>query len=392
MEAAIHFQSLPHTKERAFPKEIPVLKKTLLTIVAALLIAAAVGAGHWYLNMRPDTAAAPAAGGPPSVPVEAAGVRTTVVSDEVSAVGTLRSNESVMIRPEIAGRIASINFNEGEPVEAGQVLVSLDDSTHQAEQADARAALKLAESNFRRLDELFGKGSITARERDEALARLESARATLELSQARLDKTDVNAPFAGMLGLRRVSPGDYVTPGQDLVNLEDIDPIKVDFRIPERYLSSLSTGQLIRVRVDAFPGRVFDGEVYAIDPQIDPGGRSIAVRAYIANPDLVLRPGLFARVRLVVAERPDAMVVPEQAIVPRGEQRYVFRVVDGKAALTAVTIGQRQGGDVEIVSGLSEEDTVITAGQLKLRDGAPVAVLGEEQAPAAEPAQQGGNA
>ncbi len=368
------------------------MKKTFLTIVAAFLMAAAVGAGHWYLNMRPDTAAAPAPSGPPSVPVEAAAVRSAVVSDEVSAVGTLRSNESVMIRPEIAGRIASINFNEGEPAEAGQVLVSLDDSTHQAEQADARAALKLAESNFRRLDELFTKGSTTARERDEALARLESARATLALSQARLDKTDVNAPFAGMLGLRRVSPGDYVTPGQDLVNLEDVDPIKVDFRIPERYLSSLSTGQLIRVRVDAFPGQSFDGEVYAIDPQVDPGGRSIAIRAYIDNPDLVLRPGLFARVRLVVAERPDAMVVPEQAIVPRGDQRYVFRVVDGKAVLTEVTIGQRQGGDVEIVSGLSEEDTVITAGQLKIRDGAPVAVPGEEQAPAADPAQQGDNA
>lgn len=368
------------------------MKKALLTVVTALLIAAAVGAGHWYLNLRPDPAAAPAAGGSPSVPVEAAQVRIESVSDEVSAVGTLRSNESVMIRPEIAGRISAINFDEGEPVEVGQVLVSLDDSTHQAELADARAALKLAESNFRRLDELFGKGSITARERDEALARLESTRATLQLSQARLDKTDVDAPFAGMLGLRRVSPGDYVTPGQDLVNLEDIDPIKVDFRIPERYLSSLSTGQLIRVHVDAFPGRSFDGEVYAIDPQIDPAGRSIAIRAYIDNPDLVLRPGLFARVRLIVAERPDAMVVPEQAIVPRGDQRYVFRVVDGKAALTEVSIGQRRGGDVEIVAGLSEGDTVITAGQLKIRDGAPVAVLGEEQPSGAETSEQGDNA
>lgn len=368
------------------------MQKALLTIVAALLVAVAVGAGHWYLNIRPDTAAAPAAGGPPSVPVEAAIVQTAVVSDEVSAVGTLRSNESVMIRPEIAGRIASINFKEGEPVEAGQVLVSLDDSTHQAELADARAALKLAESNFRRLDELFKKGSITARERDEALARLESTRATLQLSQARLDKTDVTAPFAGMLGLRRVSPGDYVTPGQDLVNLEDIDPIKVDFRIPERHLSSLSTGQLIRVRVDAFPSRAFDGEVYAIDPQIDPGGRSIAIRAYIDNPDLVLRPGLFARVRLVVAERPGAMVVPEEAIVPRGDQRYVFRVVDGKAALTEVTIGQRQGGNVEIVAGLSRDDTVVTAGQLKIRDGAPVVVLGQEQPAEDDVVQQGDSA
>lgn len=353
------------------------MKKTLATIVVALLIGAAVGAGHWYLNLRPQPAAGPAAGGGggQGMPVEAARVRIEAVADEVRAVGTLRSNESVIIRPEIAGRISAIDFDEGEPVEAGQVLVSLDDSTHQAELADARAALKLAESNFRRLDELFDRGSTSARERDEALARLESTRAALQLSQARLEKTDVIAPFAGILGLRRVSPGDYVTPGQDLVNLEDIDPIKVDFRIPERYLASLSTGQQIRVGVDAFPGRVFDGEVYAIDPQIDPAGRSIAIRARIANPDRILRPGLFARVRLVVEERPDAMVVPEQAIVPRGAQRYVFRVVDGMAALTEVRLGQRRAGNVEVLEGLGEGDVVVTAGQLKIRDGVPVNVL-----------------
>jgi len=350
------------------------VKKALATIVVALFIAAAVGAGHWYLNLRPQPAAGPAGGGQ-GIPVEAAPVRIEAVADEVSAVGTLRSNESVIVRPEIAGRISAIGFDEGEPVEAGQVLVSLDDSTHQAELADARAALKLAESNFRRLDELFDRGSTSARERDEALARLESTRAALQLSQARLDKTDVAAPFSGILGLRRVSPGDYVTPGQDLVNLEDIDPIKVDFRIPERFLASLSTGQHIRVRVDAFPGGVFDGEVYAIDPQIDPAGRSIAIRARIANPDRILRPGLFARVRLIVEERSDAMVVPEQAIVPRGERRYVFRVVDGKATLTEVRLGQRRAGDVEVLEGLGAGDVVVTAGQLKIRDGVPVTVL-----------------
>lgn len=353
------------------------MKNALSTAVVALLIAAAVGAAHWYLNLRPQPAAAPAGGGGAGqgIPVEATRVRSEPVSDEVSAVGTLRSNESVIVRPEIAGRIAAIGFEEGERIEAAQTLVRLDDSTHQAELADAEAALRLAQSNFRRLDELFDKGSTTARERDEALARLESARATVQLAQARLHKTEVQAPFAGILGLRRVSPGDYVTPGQDLVNLEDIDPIKVDFRIPERFLTSLSTGQHIRVRVDAFADREFEGEVYAIDPQVDPAGRSIAIRARIANADLVLRPGLFARVRLVVDYRPEAMVVPEQAIVPRGDKRFVFRVVEGKASLTEVRIGQRRAGKVEVVEGLSKDDTVITAGQLKIRDGAPVMVL-----------------
>lgn len=369
------------------------MKKVLPAVLAAVVIAAALGAAHWHLSLRTEEAAAPArrAGGG-GIPVEAARVRIEAVLDEVTAVGTLRSNESVILRPEIAGRIAAIDFAEGEPVEQGRALVSLDDSTHQAELADAKATLNLAERTFKRLDELYGKGSTTARERDEALAKLESARAALQLSQARLDKTDVTAPFSGILGLRRVSPGDYVTPGQDLVNLEDIDPLKVDFRIPERYLSSLSDGQEIRVRVDAFPDRAFTGKVYAIDPQIDPAGRSIAIRARIDNPERVLRPGLFARVRLIVDQRPRAMVVPEQAIVPRGEERYVFRVVDGKAALTRVRVGQRRAGDVEIVDGLSAEDTVITAGQLKLRDGVPVTVLEETQPADSGTVQQGGDA
>lgn len=366
------------------------MRKALLTVIVTLVIAAAVGASHWYLNVRPGNAGAPPqySGSRPATPVEAVKVRVEMVSEQVSAVGTLRSNESVIVRPEIAGRISSIHFDEGEPVEAGQTLVSLDDSTHQAELADVRASLNLAERNFKRLDELFEKGSTSARERDEALARAESMRAALQLAQARLAKTDVNAPFSGILGLRRVSPGDYVTPGQDMVNLEDIDPIKVDFRIPERFLSSLSTGQIIRVRVDAFPGRSFEGEVYAIDPQVDPTGRSIAIRARVDNADRVLRPGLFARVRLIVDERPDALVVPEQALVPRGEQRYVFKVVDGKAVLTPVQVGQRHAGKVEIAKGLSEGETVITAGQLKIRDGAPVSILGESGRKGEETAQQ----
>lgn len=370
------------------------MKKALPTAIVALAIAAAIGASHWHLNLRADSVAGEqTGGGSKDIAVEAAAVKTALVSDEVNAVGTLRSNESVIVRPEIAGRISAIHFDEGEPIERGQPLVSIEDSTHQAELADARASLNFAERTFRRLDSLFEQGSITARERDEALAGLERARAAVQLFRARLDKTDVNAPFSGVLGLRRVSPGAYVTPGQDMVNLEDIDPIKVDFRIPERFLSGLSAGQSIRVTVDTFPERVFEGEVYAIDPKIDPAGRSIAIRARIDNPERVLQPGLFARVRLILDQRPSALVVPEHALVPRGEQRYVFRVVDGKAMLTEVRIGQRRSGQVEIIEGLAEGDTVVTAGQLKIRDGTPVTVLDDagEQGDA-ESAQQGDDA
>jgi membrane fusion protein (multidrug efflux system) len=347
-----------------------------------LLLGALAGAGFVYWRGASEaTANAPqdkAGKGPPAplaVPVEAAPVEVGAIVSEVTAVGTLRSNESVVIRSEIAGRIERIGFAEGEPVEKGALLVTLDDSVYQAELQDKQASLNLARRNFDRAAELFSKGAGSERARDEARAGLESSVAAVNLAKARLDKSRIASPFRGILGLRRVSVGDYITPGQDLVNLEDIDPIKVDFRIPERHLGVLKEGQRIRVQVDAYPGAVFEGAVYAVDPQVDASGRSIAIRARLPNKDRRLKPGLFARVTLIIAERENAVLVPEQAIVPRGEQRFVFRVVDGKAALTKVATGQRRAGKVEIVEGLAAGDVVVGAGHLKIRDGAPVTVV-----------------
>ncbi|MBL8660419.1 MAG: efflux RND transporter periplasmic adaptor subunit, partial [Rhodospirillales bacterium] len=206
-------------------------------------------------------------------------------------------------------------------------------------------------------------------------ASLDSDRAKVDLAEARLDKTRITAPFSGMIGLRRVSVGDYVSSGEDLVNLESIDPIKVDFRIAERHLSDLRAGQELELEVDAYPGRRFRGRVFAVDPQVDPGGRSIALRAEVPNPDGLLRPGLFSRIRLVLNVRDDAITVPEQAIIPVGEERYVFTVVDGKAVKTKITLGQRGPGWVEVTRGLSAGDVVVTAGQLKIREGSAVEVM-----------------
>jgi len=313
----------------------------------------------------------------PVVPVEAVGVEVGTITDEVSAIGTLRSNESVIIRPEIAGRIAGIHFSEGEPTRIGALLFALDDAIYQAELTEAEASLLLAQRNYERAAELYTKGAGTARGRDEAEAVLQTDRARVVLAKARLEKTRISAPFDGILGLRQVSIGDYVTPGQDLVNLENIDPIKVEFRVPERFLSGLARGQGLRVTVDAFPGRAFEGEVYALDPRVDTAGRSVAIRARVPNSDRVLRPGLFARVNLAIESRKNALIVPEQAIVPRGDERFVFKVVDGKAVMTKVILGQRRTGRVEIVDGLEPGDVVVTAGQIKIRDGAPVKVVGE---------------
>ena len=183
-----------------------------------------------------------------------------------------------------------------------------------------------------------------------------------------------------MVGLRRVSVGDFVDVGDDIVNLEQIDPLKADFRVAESYLGAVRPGQRIELGVDAFPGQAFTGEVYAIDPLIDEAGRSILLRAKLPNPDHVLRPGLFARVTLVLNEREDAIQVPEQALVPQGQDQFVFKVEDGKAAFTKVTTGIRREGMVEILEGLAPDDEVVTAGQLKIRDGADVQPVPQAEA------------
>jgi membrane fusion protein, multidrug efflux system len=355
------------------------MSKRAAGTLAVLLLSWIAGSlvGSWSGGEPLISMAAAQQGPRPPVPVEAVGVEVGTITDEVSAIGTLRSNESVIIRPELAGRIAGIHFSEGEPTPVGALLFALDDDIYQAELTEAEASLLLARRNYERAAELYTKGAGTARGRDEAEAALQTDRARVALAKARLDKTRIAAPFEGILGLRQVSIGDYVTPGQDLVNLENIDPIKVEFRVPERFLPGLAKGQGLRVSVDAFPGRTFEGEVYALNPRVDSVGRSIAIRARVPNSDRVLRPGLFARVNLTTEVRKDALIVPDQAIVPRGEERFVFKVVDGKAVMAKVVLGQRRTGRVEIVEGLEPGDMVVTAGQLKIRDGAPVKVVAE---------------
>ena len=347
------------------------------TVVALLLIVAVAVASYWFLLRRSGDSSRPvtqAAEKPvtPAVFVETVQAQTGTVTREITAVGTLRSNESVMVKPEIAGRIASIHFTEGEAVRQGARLVTLDDSVFKAELAQAEARLDLGRRNNARALELFERRVATARTRDEAVATLRTGEAEVALARARLEKTRINAPFSGVLGLRRVSVGDYVNPGQDIVNLEDIDPIKVDFRVPESALRLLREGQRIEVQVDAFPGQAFQGEVYAIDPQVDVQGRSVLARARLPNPERKLKPGLFARVALIVEQRENATIIPEQAIVPLEGRSAVFRVVDGMARLTEIETGQRRGGQVEVLSGLRPGETVVTAGQIKLRDGVPV--------------------
>jgi len=222
----------------------------------------------------------------------------------------------------------------------------------------------LAKSNF-----------ISGQAKDEAENNLRVAEASLQLAEAKLAKTEIKAPFSGVIGLRVVSIGDYVKEGSDVVNLEAIDPLKVDFRVPEIHMKQVKVGQPLEIALDALPGKTHEGRVYAINPLVDATGRSIVIRALVKNADTTLRPGMFARVRLITKDQQDALVIPEQAIVPQGDEWYVFRVVDGKAQRTRIAVGQRRDSKVEIVNGLAAGDVVVSAGQLKLRDGTPVALV-----------------
>ncbi len=314
--------------------------------------------------------------------VEATKVRQMTMRDDAEAVGSLRSRRSVVLRPEISGRITQLNFSDGQRVRKGQLLVQLDDQLPRSQVQQSRAELSIARANHKRNQVLVAQGFISQRSVDESAANLEVAEAKLALAEATAQRLRIVAPFDGIAGIRGVNVGDYLKDGADIVNVEDLDVVYVDFRLPERLQNKVKTGQTARVAFDALPGVQYSAVVLAINPQIDADGRSLAVRGCIDNRRLQLRPGMFARVTAVFGERSDATVVPEEAIVPDGAAPYVLRVVAGPeegsqvAKRTPVRLGARTPGFVEVVEGLAPGDVVVTAGQQRLqRDGMAVRVV-----------------
>jgi membrane fusion protein (multidrug efflux system) len=374
--------------------------KAIYSGVAVVGIAVASGAAWWIQNKPsaaslPDlplanaaTAPAPkagasAAGQGPARPasVEVATVETLKLVDDTQAVGNLRSRQGVMLRPEVSGRVSQITFRDGDRVRKGQLLVQLDDQLPLAQIKQSQAELSIATANHKRNQDLVAQSFISQRSVEESAANLEVAQARLALSQATAARLRIVAPFDGMTGIRLINPGDYLKDGADIVNIEDIEAMYVDFRLPERFQSKIKRGQRASVDLDALPGRKFVAVVTAIDPLIDANGRSVGVRACIDNRQLQLRPGMFARVNAVFGERANAKVVPEEAIVPLGGRQYVIRVVDGPDKDTKVSqrvevkLGIRRPGRVEILEGLNEGDTVVVAGQQRLqRDGSPLRI------------------
>jgi membrane fusion protein (multidrug efflux system) len=343
-------------------------------LLAALVLAAAGAGTGWYaVHTTPTKSAAPPV--VRKVPVEVATPRVGRAAELIQATGTLQSVESVTVQSEIAGRIVRIDFEQGQRVAAGTVLVELDPVSLRAELEQAEAALVVAQQNHDRAQQLARQGAGTQRARDEAVAQLRTATAAVEVARARLEKATIRAPFAGTLGLRNISVGRYVNPGETLARLENLDRLNLDFRISERHLNRIATGQSVSVRVDAVPDRQFLARIVAIDPVVDVNGRAAMIRAVVDNPDRLLRPGLFARVTVELAAREAAVLVPEAALVPRQSGAILYTVEDGKAVERRVRTGVRHGGEVEIVEGLEPASTVVVAGQLRLRDGALVEIV-----------------
>lgn len=353
-------------------------KRSLVIIV---VVAGLASAAYFGLVLNQRNPAPKAALG--ALAVEAEPVRQANLDDVLSAVGTLRAAESVVLKSELAGRISRILFNDGAAVKAGAPLVLFDSAIQQAQVNQARAERDLADAKLRRTQELFDKKFLSAAALDDAKASEQIAEARLALAQANLEKMSLRAPFDGVIGIRQISVGDYVKEGEALVNLEDLRSMKVDFRVPERILGRLAAGQQVMLQTDAYPAQEFPARVSAIDVAVDASGRSLLIRAELKDSTKRLKPGMFVRVGLVLESRQAALVIPEEALVTTQGRLSVFRVIDGKASSVAVRTGLRSQvkgrAMVEILEGLSAGDIVVTAGQIKIRgNDVPVRVLSDQ--------------
>lgn len=368
-------------------------RRVFWSAIGAIAVAAVIGwvLLNYFSSFAVSSPGTPAGtpraqrGGGAGIAVEAAPVVIGTVMEDLRAVGTLAANETVVISTEISGRISRIAFREGEAVKAGDVLVELDDNILKAELDKVRSDVGLARANRERALTLATQGSGTQRARDETEAAYMAQQANLALAEARLQKAVLTAPLSGIVGLRNVSVGAYVTPGQRIVELSEVDTLKVDFRVPELNAAQIRVGQKVLITADAIPGASFEGNIYAIDPIVDINGRAIRLRARVPNRDGRLSPGFFARIRIVLEQRPDAVLVPESAIIPSDQKVVVYRVVNGRAVQTEVVLGQRLPGQVEIRSGLSANDIVVSAGHQRLREGSAVQIVAPKTSTASTP-------
>jgi len=309
-----------------------------------------------------------------ATPVVVSAVARAPFEDTLAAVGTAGADESILVTATVADRVVEILFEEGDFVDAGAVLLRLDAVEERAALAEARANLDDQRQQLARLDALVETNATAQSLRDEQAARVAASEARVDGALARLADREIRAPFAGVLGRRAVSLGAQVSPGSVITTLDDVDPIKLEFSIPESFLTALRVGAEVTARSAAYGDAPFVGEVTFLSPRVDPVTRAVAVRAAIANEDRRLRPGMLLTVDLVRDARESLMVL-ESALVPRGSTQQVYRVRDGVADTVPVTLGVRRPGIVELTGGVAEGDLLVIEGAARLRPGAPVRVV-----------------
>jgi len=358
--------------------------KTRDAIWAMAALAIAAGACNKSKAGGPDPAGGAGGGGAPmGMPVEVVVARTDTVRDEITATGQIEALQSIDLRPEVDGRIVDFLIHEGQEVDQGTPLFKVDDAQLKAQVAQLEAKRDLANQALARAKELAQQNASSAADLEQAEATARAAQAEYDLQRIRLDRTTVRAPFAGIVGQRYVSLGDYVTNTTKLASLQTVNPQRAAFQVPERFARQLRAGQQVSFRVAAIAGRDFTGTVDFVDPVVQLPGRTILVKARVPNPARLLQPGMFIEARLVTAVRPQAVVIPEDAVVPAEGSSFVWVAADGKADRRKVTLGVRTPGFVEILDGVKAGDQVVTGGLELLAPGAPVMARVVERKPTA---------
>lgn len=318
-----------------------------------------------------------------TVSVEIAPTQEEEKVESVNAIGTLLPYESIVIRPEVSGKIETIGFEEGQTVEKSQILITFDHRTQEAKVKNAQANFVNAKQIMERLK--AAKGSSSAQQLDAAEANLLKAEAELEMAQVELDRMTIKAPFSGRIGLRNFDVGSYVQTGIDLVNLMNIDRLKLEFNLPEYLAHTIAVGQPVQFIVDNYPKKIFAGDVYALSPEIEKEGRSLVVRALYDNQDHVLLPGMFARISLRIPLGYNVIMIPEEALFSSEGKQFVYKVIQNEngeliAKLTEVMIGDRNSFSVEIIRGLEKGDIVVKAGQARISDGSLIKDVNQKRA------------
>jgi len=359
-----------------------------LKILVRLLLIAAVAVGLWFalhtLQAKKQANLAAFAAAPrPLATVAATTVKSTTWAQFIPALGAVNAIQEVDVTSEVAGKIIGIHFKSGQRVHVGDLLLTLDVSVAKAQLKGLIAEKKLTELNFERLKKLLSDRTISQSEFDIAAARRDEAGALVLAQQASIAQKTIRAPFSGQLGIRTVDVGQYLEPGMKIVTLESLDPVYVDFAIPERYFRNLALGQQLTFTVQAYPERTFNAVVRAIEPGVDRSTRNMRLRAESANPAEALRPGMFAEISLTTSTDKTVLVIPETAVdyTPYGNSVFVIQQADGGLEVQRLQIetGETRKGQIVVTDGLKDGQNIVALGHNKLRNGMPVKI--DEQAP-----------